>query len=438
MILSIDFGTSSVKAAILNESFQILASESRAYSYNIYNTDWVELDIEKVWAAMLDCIGTFSEYILKIDLICYDTFSPSVLLMDRTGNALGPIITHLDRRSREQSEEIIQQIGFDAFLSETGTIPYPGGTSITTLLWLQKHAPDLFSSAFCVGHLNTYIHQQMTGRFVIDPTNASMTGLYETCTRRGWSKSLLNNFHFNETLFPPVIEAGSILGTTTSQFAKQSGIREGIPVAVGTNDATIAQVAAENNSAGCLLNISGSSEIISILTDKPYINERYYLRLAAQPGLWQIFAITAGGFMLDWIHAQFYKDLNDADFFTNEYACAAKLAELPLSVKMEPYFAGDRQSLQKKYGAFSGMSLETTRRDLFAAVLRGINEPICSTISLVSNILQLKQTVKMTGGLITPEYLHLKKTLLPNHILQCTPFGSIVGNAIWAYKHLSV
>lgn len=438
MILSIDFGTSSVKAAVLSESFQILASENRAYSYHIYNADWVELDIATVWKAMLDCIHAFSEYSSQIDLVCYDTFSPSVLLMDRNGDALCPIITHLDRRSREQSDEIIRQIGFDAFLAETGTIPYPGGTSVTTLLWLQKYAPALFSSAFCAGHLNTYIHHQMTGQFVIDPTNASMTGLFETCSTRGWSKPLLSSFHIDEALFPPVIEAGSLFGTITSRFAKQSGLREGVPVAVGTNDAAIAQVAANNNSAGCILNISGSSEIISILTNKPYPDKRYYLRLAAQPGLWQIFAITAGGFMLEWIHAQFYRDLNDTDFFTNEYACAAKLAEHPLSVKMEPYFAGDRQSLEKKYGSFSGMSLETTRRDLFAALLRGIHEPICSTISLVSNVLPLERTVKVTGGMITPEYLQLKEALLQGYAVQYSSCGSIIGNAVWAYKHLLV
>ena len=42
-----------------------------------------------------------------------------------------------------------------------------------------------------------------------------------------------------------------------------------------------------------------------------------------------------------------------------------------------PYLAGDRQSLEPKRGAFTGLTLQATRKDFLAAIFLGIHEPFC-------------------------------------------------------------
>jgi xylulokinase len=94
-------------------------------------------------------------------------------------------------------------------------------------------------------------------------------------------------------------------GTLQKDMADALGVREGIPVAVGTNDMASAQAGAGNFEPGCIMDTAGSSDMVSILTDQPVVHPRYYLRNSAIPGLWQIYATTAGGFALDWFYGQF-------------------------------------------------------------------------------------------------------------------------------------
>ncbi|MGH0053069.1 MAG: FGGY family carbohydrate kinase, partial [Sphaerochaetaceae bacterium] len=98
-----DFGTSSIKLSILDERYTILRSSKIAYQIRIYNGDWSELDGEVLLDAMLKGIKSLDIGSKGIDLICFCTFSPSLVLMDGAGNPVYPIFTHLDRRSKKQT-----------------------------------------------------------------------------------------------------------------------------------------------------------------------------------------------------------------------------------------------------------------------------------------------------------------------------------------------
>jgi glycerol kinase len=42
------------------------------------------------------------------------------------------------------------------------------------------------------GHLNTFLHRQITGARIIDPSNASFTGFYETLTQDPRKGGMMN------------------------------------------------------------------------------------------------------------------------------------------------------------------------------------------------------------------------------------------------------
>ena len=317
-ILSVDFGTSSVKLSVVDDKLNILSSAKVSYQISVTNGDWVELDGRVVFDAMMKGIHQLSQYAETIELIGFDTFSPSMTFMDEEGNALHPVLTHLDRRSKEQTKEILRVMGKEIFQSITGIQPFTGGASITSALWMKENRPDVFNAAHQLSHLNTYIYKRLTGVFATDPTNASMTGMYNTVTGDGWSKEICQTFGIPMEMLPPIYEAGSILGGLKPEIAAQCGLKAGIPVALGGNDAVTAQVGAGNTHSGDILNISGSSEMVSILSDTPKVNDKYYLRRSATPGLWQIFAITASGFAIDWFREEFYKDMDEYTFFKKE------------------------------------------------------------------------------------------------------------------------
>lgn len=435
-ILSIDFGTSSLKMAVLDENTNILETATVEYQYRVFNQDWVEMDPDEVFGAMVEGTKKLSPYLDKVGVIGYDTFSPSMVFMDQNGEALYPIIAHLDRRSKKQTALILDVMGKDAFQSITGVQPFTGGISITTVLWMMENMPEVFSRTYKFGHLNTYIYHKLTGVWAADPTNASMMGLYETTKWGGWSGEILSTFKIPRDKLPDLSNVGTILGTLTKKAADLMGLKEGIPVTLGTNDATIAQIGCGNTQEGDILDISGSSEIVSIISDKAVVSDYYYLRNAATPGKWQIFAITIGGFAIDWFRKEFYRDMDAKEFFDTELPDVIRNYVGKTTAEFLPYLAGDRHSLTPKKGAFEGLTLDTTRKDMLAAIILGIHEPILKTVELSGAFMQHNKTIKLTGGMITDQFIDLKRKLFKGFDFTVKDNCPVIGNGILALQAL--
>jgi len=436
LILSADLGTSSVKMSVLDEELNLLASTKVDYQIRVLNGDWVELDADVVFGAMIAGIRNLSRYAGQIGLIGFDAFSPSMTLMDAEGDALYPILTHLDRRSKEQTKEILQVMGKDRFQHITGIQPFTGGASVTSAMWIKENVPEVFQKADHLGHLNTYIYKKLTGVWATDPTNASMMGMYETLTGIGWSREICETFGIPLRMLPEIRDAGGIAGHLTEKTAGLCGLRAGIPVAVGSNDAATAQIGAGNTHAGDILDISGSSEMVSILTDQPKADDRYYLRNACTPGMWQIFAITTSGFAIDWFRNEFYKDMDQDTFFNHEVPEVIGSHIDHCEVGFLPYINGDRQSLTPKRGGFTGLTLNATRKDFLASIFLGIHEPILDTIRICEGFMTLNKTIKLTGGMLTPQFIELKRKLFTGYDFEVKLDCPIIGNAILALAGL--
>ena len=435
-ILSVDFGTSSVKISILDKSNSIIDSSKVEYQYKVSAGDKVELDPEVVFEGFIRGVGYLQKYLNDIEIIAYDTFSPSMVFMDERGNAIYPIITHLDRRSKKQSKDIIKVMGKGNFQKITGVLPFTGGVSITNILWMMENIPEVMKNTFKMGHLNTYIYKRMTGVWATDPTNASMMGLYETISWGGWSEEICSIFNIPKSKLPDIHTAGTVLGSLCAEVARLTGLRSGIPVVLGSNDAATAQIGAGNTQAGDILNISGSSEMISIISDKPVINDKYYLRNTITLGKWQVYATTVGGFAIDWFRQEFYREMDKSVFF-NEYLPEVVSNQLNRSTaKFLPYLAGDRQSLIRKRGVFSGLTLDTSREDLLVAILYGTHEPIVKAIDVSRKFIDLNKTIKVTGGLIASAYMELKKKRLNGFDLEIVNDATIHGNGKLALEAL--
>lgn len=437
-ILSADFGTSSIKMAILDKNANIVETTKVEYQYHVFNQDWVELDINQVFNAMVMGIKNLSKYQNDIDVIAYDTFSPSMVFMNKDGEALYPIITHLDRRSKKQTTKILNEMGKETFQSITGIQPFTGGASITTVLWMMENMPDLFKKTYKFGHLNTYIYHKLTGCWATDPTNAAMMGMYETTKWGTWSKEIYKTFSIPENKLPDIFNAGTIIGVLNKKMAELTGLHEGIPVVLGSNDVATAQIGAGNINEGDILNISGSSEMISIISDKPIVSDSYYLRNAITPGKWQIYATTLGGFAIEWFRKEFYRDQDINYFFNVEFPNVIQNNTGKTTVKFLPYLVGDRQSLTPKKASFSGITLDAKREDFLAAILLGIHEPILKTIELTNKFMQHNKTIKLTGAMNNSSFINVKKELFKDFDFDFVikEDCSIIGNAILALQAL--
>lgn len=428
--LAADFGTSSVKAAVIDGSKKMIKTAKRAYQYEILDGERVELSMTAVEEAFKNALSELKEYLPLVDMVGFDTFAPSLVLMDEEGRAIHPIVTHLDRRSRSYTKKIIRQFGKDRYRDITGTLPHSGGVTLTTLLWFKENRPELYGNVCKIGHLNTYFYRKLTGKWAMDQVNASITGMYKTIAGSGWSEEICRTFGIEKDLLPPVEQADGACTPILGSMAVRIGVRPQTLVSLGTQDVASAMVGAGMKRSGQILCISGSSEMIAILTDRPVTSDKYYLRASGLDGLWQVFSITTGGFALEWIWREFYKEM-DYQVFFHEYL--PELLEKRFDtngVTFLPYVTGDRQSLRKKKGSFNGLTLDTERDHLLCAVVEGIQMQSKKTLDFCRELIPIDDRIKVTGNLAENEaYLKIKRRVFGGMPMEAIENCPLIGSA---------
>lgn len=432
--LSVDFGTSSVKLSVVDENRNLLQTAKEDYAYILLPGEKVEIDPDELFNALFNAGGQLdSDLKQTVDRVCYCTFSPSPVLMRKDGSLTYPnIITHMDRRSRAQSDTILEKVGRERFLQITGFYPFAGGAGVMTLLWFMENEAEVLEDLFCFGHLPTYIHHRFTGEWMTDLVNASMMGLYDTVSQSGWSQELLDKLCISKDWLTPIRQPGTVYGSLLPEIASALGVQAGIPVTIGTNDMASAQAGAGNFTAGCIMDTAGSSDMVSILTDKPVVHPRYYLRNSALPGIWQIYATTAGGFALDWFWEQFCREMSQEVFY-NEYLTQV-INQWPKEgeVRFDPYLTGDRQCMEKRTGAWSGLTLASTRDEMLAAMLRSMNRVLYDTIQEAKKVQPLKDVIQLAGGMSDDKFIQLKMREIPGFRFELVDNCSILGNVALA------
>jgi sugar (pentulose or hexulose) kinase len=439
LFLSIDFGTSSVKVSILDEGRNLLQTSKEDYPYILLPGEKVEIAPEALFEALRQAASRLDPRLAaSVEMLCYCTFSPSPVLMRGDGSLCYPnIITHLDRRSRAQSGTILEKVGRERFLQITGFYPFAGGAGVMTLLWFMENEPDALADLHCFGHLPTYIHHRLTGEWMTDRVNASMTGLYDTVTQSGWSQELLDKLSIPSRWLAPIRQPGTVLGALLPRAASLLGLRPRIPVTAGTNDMAAAQAGAGNFTAGCIMDTAGSSDMVSILTDKPVVHPRYYLRNSALPGIWQIYATTAGGFALDWFREQFCREMSREHFYGDYLARVIDRWPREGEVIFDPYLTGDRQSMEKRTGAWHGLTLSATREEMLAAMLRSMNRVLYETIQEASKIQPLKDVIQLAGGMSDEKFIQLKMREIPGYRFEVVDNCSTLGNVALAQHFMN-
>ena len=435
LILSVDFGTSTLKASVLDRQLRTLASGKEEYPYILLPGEKVEMSPASLADALRTACGRMDAALrARVGLFCYDSFSPSLMLMDADGKALHNVVTHMDRRSREQSNLICEVMGKERYQSITGVYPFTGGISLTTLLWFMKEMPELVERTEKIGHLPTYFQKMFTGEWAVDLVNASMMGLYDTVRQSGWSEEIIRRFTIPERWLSPIRIPGEWTGNLVPEMAEMMGVPAGIPVAMGTNDVVAAHAGAGNDRAGQILNTAGSSDMVSILTDAPKLNPNYYVRNAGVPGLWQIYATTSGGFAVDWFYKEFCREMDKKEFYET-YLPSCLRGRKPGAIAFDPYLAEDRQSLERRTGAWHGLTLVATRDEMLFALMHSMQKVLADTVALAGRITPLDGVMKISGGFASEAVLELKRAMFAGLEFEMRDDCSILGNAALALKY---
>jgi len=415
-ILSVDIGTTGMKIGVFSAAdgdLAPVAQFSGEYKVNVYKDGlFADIEQEKWRDKFIEGCRSLGEHLADIDVIALSGTTPGFTVMGPGGDALYPAILMLDQRSRVQARHIIDVIGLDYLLAETGNMPVAGGCSLASMLWLKDNHPDLYNKAECFGHSNTYMAKWLTGSYAIDPSSASLMALYNTVRNDyTWNERIAGEFDLGLDRLPRIIPTGESAGRLRQGLARELGMWKEPPVIIGGNDAVLAAYSLGRDDPGDIINVNGTCEITLVCLPKCLSSCNHNVRCHVTPDRWlTLYVMNAGGKALEWFRSIFCSEM-DHDTFYGDFIERALDIWVPRenAVTYVPFLMGSRYSLDPLKAEFTGLTQETTREELLAAMVRGLSSYQGEHLREIALEVPLKKSICVTGGAATPAIIRAKK-----------------------------
>ncbi len=442
-ILSVDVGTTAMKMGIfqaMDGSLRLLRHFSEEYGINTYNDGlFSDIEPEKWQNAFLKGCENLADLIKEVDVIALSGTTPGFTVMDAEGNALHPAILMLDQRSRLQANEIIRVVGLDKLLADTANMPVAGGCSLASFLWIRDNLPDICRKTAVMGHSNTFMGKWLAGNFAIDPSSASLTALYNTVRNdMSWNSDMLDAFGISRERLPRVLPAFESVGRLRPKLALQLGLRKEPAVVIGGNDAVLAAYSLGIHEPGEVMNVNGTSEITLVCLPRCIPSRNYNIRCHVMPGRWlTLYVMNALGVAYEWFRSLFCRELTVESFYTDFIErTVTKWLERDSGVTYLPFLMGSRYSLNPLKAEFRGMTQETSREELLAALIRGLCEYQREHLKDIAIEVPLKNDIFITGGAANRALIRAKSKWMRNCNYIFEEQSSMKGAAMLGLKFL--
>ena len=252
-VLGIEFGSTRIKAVLVDENNMPIASGDHDWENRLENGVWT-YTLEDIWTGLQDCYQKMTEDVKekygvaveKLAAIGFSAMMHGYLAFDKEGNLLVPFRTWRNTITQEASEALTKVFNFHV----------PQRWSIAHLYQAilngEEHVPqvDFFTT------LDGYIHWQLTGEKVLGVGSAS--GMFPIdSTIKDYDKAMIQKFDELvapkgfpwklEQLLPKVLLAGDKAGVLTEEGAKKldptGTLQAGCPLCPPEGDAGTGMVA---------------------------------------------------------------------------------------------------------------------------------------------------------------------------------------------------
>lgn len=220
-IISLDQGTSSCRAILVNEKGQIAGIEQQEFTQHFPKSGWVEHDANEIWETQMKVF----EAVVKNNDIQPDQIisigitnqrETTVVWNKNTGKPIYNAIVWQDKRTASICEQI-KKAGEEPYIyKNTGLVvdSYFSGTKVKWILDNVDGARSLAKNGdLLMGTIDSWLVWKMTNgtSHVTDYTNASRTMIYNIRSKE-WDKHILEVLKIPANMLPKVQSSASRFG----------------------------------------------------------------------------------------------------------------------------------------------------------------------------------------------------------------------------------
>ncbi|PFG29920.1 xylulokinase [Paramicrobacterium agarici] len=263
LVLSIDIGSSTVRSAIVDGAGTVVASARVARFDAVSGVEFVP---ETLWSDVVTTALSLPDEAREAVVAMGIAGHVGTVFVDEEGVSVGPGRGWAD----SAGVDLIREAAGDelsSLLRETGR-PIVSGGAGAAFLALRHVDPAMAERVSQVLTPKDFIVARLTGRSSTDRTSAAYSGLSAVADGE-WSAKMIALAGLTPAQLPDQRTATDVVGTVTSDIARELGLADGVVVVAGATDGSAGAAFVLRNRDDLIADIAGTTDVLLRITPDP-------------------------------------------------------------------------------------------------------------------------------------------------------------------------
>lgn len=442
MVLSVDVGSSSVRAALHGPSGDQVedTEEQIPYEFQMGADGSATKDADEllglIFSAIDGALSKAGERSRGISAVAISTFWHSTLGIGRNGEPTTPILTWVDRRAAGAAADLRERLDESEIHRITGCVLHSSYLP-AKLLWLSRTNPDAFRRTERFLSPGEYLHLKLFGETSVGTSMASATGLFDQHRLR-WDDHVLDALPMDEEKLSPISDEPA--RGLTGEWAERWPALRDVPWYPAAGDGACSNIGSGCVTAGRMALMVGTSGAMRVLwkASSAEIPDGPWCYRADAERFVMGGALSNGGNLIEWLRETLR--LPEPEETERQLSRMAPDAH---GLTFLPILAGERGPgwADQANGTIAGLSMASTPVD----ILRAAMESVALRFALIAEQLESgspgeKEIIATGGGLLgSPTWTRIMADALGKPVtLSGVKEASSRGAALLALEALGV
>ena len=309
-IIGVDVGTSSLKAALFDETLKQVSFHQVEYPLIYKENGHIEQDSALWYTALCESIKKVVGGIDagRVAALALSTQGGTLVCLDAQHNARTNAVSWMDNRHVERDGLLPAGMSVEDVRVTTGW-DLNNNSIYSKLCWYTKQEPKGLGAASYVADCGSLLHFRLCGNLSIDHTNAAISQLFDI-DKRTWSMPFLSRAEIRNEQLPVLVPPGMTIGRLTPGAGADLGLSVSTEVISGGHDQYCAALGAGVTQSGDCLLSGGTAWVILAVLERPEREMResggFACGLHVVDGMYGVLSsIPRAGAAMAWFHETF-------------------------------------------------------------------------------------------------------------------------------------
>ncbi|HMO17418.1 MAG TPA: gluconokinase [Oligoflexia bacterium] len=396
LVLSIDVGTTNLKAGVVNEDGQIKAFRRVRSPVHRPEQGASEHNPSELWDLIVSVSrDVASRWKHDIEKIVISTYQLGLVLIDENMQPLGGITLLSDLRARETHSEFCKTFDTESLYLRTGCPPmfqYPS----SRLYYFKKKNPGLYNRTRYFLSSKDYLLYLFTGEILTEGSIAAATQLFDI-RKFKWDESALEMLDISGNQLPGVVDGTHTALPVLDSVRRELGLTStSVEILPGLYDGGALAVGLSGLARGVGVMNIGTSALMRAPGNVPIFDESPDMRLQPYCLTRDVFlnggALNNAALTLNWLRDK----VTPLDFNDMPALCEKKGPP----VFCLPYLTGERDARIGAFasGVFFGLREHHSKRDMLRSIMEGVAFSLCMVKESLDPHNQIISELRIGGG----------------------------------------